>query len=97
MTESELNHKKELMDFEDQKEDRELSIHERKNKAQKYMGFISLFSMLLFTLCMFFVPESRVSVLSDISNLFYISLSGVVIAYMGATAFSAKVSKNKGL
>jgi len=39
---------------------------------------------------MFFVPIDRVKVLSDISNLFYISGSSIVGFYMGSTAYMAK-------
>jgi len=40
-----------------------------------------------FTLSMFFIPLDRVTALSDISNLFYISGAGIVGAYMGTTAW----------
>jgi len=41
----------------------------------------------VFTAAMFFIPLDRVTALSDISNLFYISGAGIVGAFMGATAW----------
>tara|TARA_R110002049_G_scaffold81285_4_gene206535 strand:- start:278 stop:589 length:312 start_codon:yes stop_codon:yes gene_type:complete len=59
----------------------------RKSLAQLRMARYTLISMGLFTVAMFFIPLDRVKVLSDISNLFYISGAGVVGAYMGTTAW----------
>jgi hypothetical protein len=39
---------------------------------------------------MFFIPLDRVTALSDISNLFYISGAGIVGAFMGATAWMGR-------
>ena len=43
-----------------------------------------------FTLSMFFIPIERVTALSDISNLFYISGAGIVGAFMGTTAWMGR-------
>jgi|TARA_E500000318_G_scaffold81845_1_gene77169 hypothetical protein len=62
----------------------------RKNLAQLRMARYTLIGMGVFTVAMFFVPIDRVKVLSDISNLFYISGSSIVGFYMGSTAYMAK-------
>ena len=62
----------------------------RKNLAQLRMARYTLIGMGVFTVAMVFVPIDRVKVLSDISNLFYISGSSIVGFYMGSTAYMAK-------
>ena len=54
------------------------------------MARYTLISMGLFTLAMFFVDIERVNALSDISNLFYLSGTGIVGAYMGTTAWMSR-------
>ena len=62
----------------------------RKNLAQLRMARFSLIAMGAFTLAMFFIPLERVTALSDISNLFYLTGGGIVAAYMGTTAWVQK-------
>ena len=50
----------------------------------------TLIGMGVFTATMFFIPLERVTALSDISNLFYISGAGIVGAFMGATAWMGR-------
>ena len=72
------------------KEIRETENHLRKNLAQLRIAWATLISMALFTVAMFAMPLDRITALSDISNLFYISGAGIVGAYMGATAWMAR-------
>jgi len=72
------------------KEIRETENHLRKNLAQLRIAWATLISMALFTAAMFAMPLDRITALSDISNLFYISGAGIVGAYMGATAWMAR-------
>ena len=72
------------------KEIKETETKLRKNLAQLRMARYTLIGMGVFTVAMFFVPIDRVKVLSDISNLFYISGSSIVGFYMGSTAYMAK-------
>ncbi len=65
----------------------------RKQRAQRRMATASLIAMGGFTVAMFFVSIERVQALSDLSNLFYISGSGIVAAYMGASAFMNRNGK----
>ena len=78
--------------------DHELSIVEahdahRKYKTQERITIGTAISMLVFTIAMFLLPESRISVLTDLSNLFYISGAGIVGTYMGTSAYMAKNGK----
>lgn len=65
----------------------------RKQRAQRRMATASLIAMGSFTAAMFVVDIERVQALSDISNLFYISGSGIVGAYMAASTFMNRSEK----
>ena len=72
------------------KEIKETETKLRKNLAQLRMARYTLIGMGVFTVAMFIVPIERVQALADISNLFYISGSGIVGTYMGTSAYMAK-------
>jgi len=72
------------------KEIRETEDALRKHLAQLRMARWTLIGMGVFTATMFFIPLDRVTALSDISNLFYISGAGIVGAFMGATAWMGR-------
>ena len=61
----------------------------RKHLAQLRLARYSLMGMGVYTLLLFmpFIPDSRIMLLKEISPLLYISLSGVVGAYMGFTSW----------
>ena len=61
----------------------------RKQMHHRNMAWTALVSMLLFTVIMFtpFVPDERIKLLTDISNLFYLAQAGIVGAFMGFAAF----------
>ena len=63
-----------------------------KMDAQRQMAWVSMASMLFFTLAVFLpiFPDARIKALSDLFGLFYIGQAGVVGAYMGMTAYMAK-------
>ena len=50
------------------------------------MGMMIVFTIVLFTPMM---TDSRVEALADLLGLFYIAQTGIVAAYMGATAYMA--------
>jgi hypothetical protein len=79
-------------DGEINKEDLELMILRNKSRAQRHMAWISISSMLLATVFLFSpaISDSRIEALSDILGLFYLSLSGIVGAFMGFTTWMAK-------
>ena len=69
------------------KEIRETETKLRKNLAQLRMARYTLIGMGVFTVACFFIPLDRLTALSDISNLFYISGAEIVGTYMGTTAW----------
>jgi hypothetical protein len=85
-TESELRLKQDLIYFE---------LQEEKATAQKKMAWFALIGMFLVTAILFspLFPDSRIAVITEILGLFYISVAGVVGAYMGVTAW---ITKSKG-
>jgi hypothetical protein len=85
-TESELRLKQDLIYFE---------LQEEKAEAQKKMAWFALIGMFLVTAILFspIFPDSRIVVITEILGWFYISVAGVVGAYMGVTAW---ITKSKG-
>jgi len=83
ITDEELEHVKEIRETE-----RDL----RKSLAQLRMARFTLIGMGVFTAAMFtpWVSVERISALSEISSLFYISGAGIVGAYMGTTAWMSR-------
>lgn len=70
----------------------EIELREKKNRAQKKMAWIAMLSMVIFSILLFtpWIPESRVSALSELIGLFYLAQAGVVGAYMGFTTWMGK-------
>ena len=71
------------------REIRETEDKSRKHLAQLRLARYSLIGMGVYTILLFmpFVPDSRIKLLSEISPLLFISLSGIVGAYMGFTTW----------
>ena len=69
----------------------EIELREEKAESQKRMAWVAMLMMIGFTGLLFsdVVTEGRVSALADLLGLFYIAQTGVVAAYMGATAYMA--------
>jgi hypothetical protein len=69
----------------------EIELREEKADSQKRMAWVAMLMMIGFTGLLFsnVVSEARVSALADLLGLFYIAQTGVVAAYMGATAYMA--------
>src|SRR5210317_685185 len=69
----------------------EIELREEKAESQKKMAWVAMTMMIAFTVFLFlpFMSDSRVSALADLLGLFYIAQTGVVAAYMGATAYMA--------
>ena len=70
----------------------EMEIKEEKAEAHKNMAWVSLVSIICFTVMVFLpvFPDSRIKVLADLSALFYISMAGVCGAYMGMSAYMSR-------
>ena len=64
----------------------------RKLRAQKHMATVALAACLVFTLLLVTpaVSVERVEALSDLFGLFYISMAGIVGAYMGVSAWMSR-------
>jgi len=69
----------------------EVELREEKAESQKKMAWIAMVMMIGFTVVLFtpLMSDSRVNALADLLGLFYIAQTGVVAAYMGATAYMA--------
>ena len=79
------------------KQSEELKRINRKQMHQRNMAWTALVSMILFTAIMFtpIVPDDRIKLLTDISNLFYLAQAGIVGAFMGFAAFDKSGMKGK--
>ena len=82
ITESEIARKERML---------EIELREEKADSQKRMAWVAMLMMITFTAFLFssYVSDNRVSALADLLGLFYIAQTGVVAAYMGATAYMA--------
>ena len=69
----------------------EIELREEKVESQKKMAWVAMLMMIGFTVYLFtpMMSDSRVAALADLLGLFYIAQTGVVAAYMGATAYMA--------
>ena len=69
----------------------EVELSEEKSASQKFMAWVAMGMMIVFTIVLFtpMMTDSRVEALADLLGLFYIAQTGVVAAYMGATAYMA--------
>ena len=74
------------------KEIREFEDMSRKHLAQLRMARWSLIGMGVFTVMLFmpFIPNDRIELLTDVSDLFYITGAGLVGAYMGVSAWMSR-------
>jgi len=70
----------------------EIEIKNRKMESQKQMAWVSLIMIGVVTFFVFtpIVSESRITALSDLLGLFYISCAGITGAYVGVTAWMSK-------
>ena len=69
----------------------EVELREEKAEAQQKMAWIAMVMMIGFTVVLFtpLMSDTRVAALADLLGLFYIAQTGIVAAYMGATAYMA--------
>ena len=70
---------------------KEEEIYERKAKNRRRMAWLSLAALIAsgFSL-VFLVPENRLAQLNGILELYWLSLGGIVGAYVGMSAWSAR-------
>ncbi len=79
------------------KQSEEVKRLNRKQMHQRNMAWLALISMVGFTAVMFspIIPDERIKLLSDVSNLFYLAQAGIVGAFMGFAAFDKSGMKGK--
>lgn len=66
-------------------------VYERKAKNRRRMAWVSLVALIVSGFClMFLVPESRLPQLNGILELYWISLGGIVGAYVGFSAWASR-------
>jgi len=82
ITEEEINRKERML---------EIELREEKAESQKKMAWVAMLMMIGLSIYLFtpMVSDTRVQALADLLGLFYIAQTGVVAAYMGATAYMA--------
>ena len=66
-----------------------------KTRAQEKMAWASIGAICAFTAVLLCLPPERVNALAEVSNLFYISMAGIVGAFMGMTAYMCSVGGKK--
>ena len=83
VTDDEINKAKEIREFEDKS---------RKHLAQLRLARYSLIAIGIYTLLLFmpFISDEIIAQISNILDLFYISLCSVVGAYMGFTSWASR-------
>lgn len=70
---------------------KEEQLYEKKAVNRRRMAWLSLIAMILSAFCiMFFVPEKRLEQLNGLLELYWISLGGIVGAYVGISAWASK-------
>lgn len=61
-------------------------------KNRRRMAWVALVSILIVTILAFFiVAESRLKLLGDVINMFYLSMASIVGAYVGFATLDKKV------
>ena len=61
-------------------------------KNRRRMAWLSLISILIVTILAFFiVAESRLKLLGDVINMFYLTMASIVGAYVGFATLDKKV------
>ena len=69
----------------------EQKIYERKAVNRRRMAWVSLVALIVSGFClMFLVPENRLTQLNGILELYWLSLGGIVGAYVGISAWASR-------
>lgn len=71
--------------------EREEQLYEKKAVNRRRMAWVSLIALIVSAFCiMFLVPEKRLEQLNGLLELYWISLGGIVGAYVGISAWASK-------
>tara|TARA_R110001583_G_scaffold86636_2_gene226340 strand:+ start:6910 stop:7278 length:369 start_codon:yes stop_codon:yes gene_type:complete len=70
----------------------ELDLREEKQDSQRRIAWVAMSSMVLYSLLplMPFVPEDRLSTLSSLSDMLFLSQASIIGLYFGATAYMSR-------
>lgn len=69
----------------------EEKAYERKAQNRRKMAWVSLIAMIATAVALlFFVPDSRLEKIKDMLDLYWISLGGIVGAYVGISTWMTK-------
>ena len=83
VSDAEIERAREIRAFEDQS---------RKHLAQLRIARWTLVGGAVFTIMLFvpIIPDSRIELLKDVSDIFYITVAGIVGSYMGVSAWMTR-------
>ena len=83
VTDEELSRHQELV---------QLELQEEKADSQRKMAWVAISSMVVYALLPLFpfVPEARLSTISSLSDMLFLSQASIVGLYFGATAYMNK-------
>lgn len=72
-------------------DDKEYKVYEKKDINRRRMAWFCLFALILSGFAiMFLVPEKRLESLNGLLELYWISLGGIVGAYVGMSVWASK-------
>lgn len=72
-------------------DEKEYAIYQRKATNRRKIAWVSLVAMIATAFCiMFLVPETKLERIKDMLDLYWISLGGIVGAYVGMSAWASK-------
>lgn len=79
-------------EFELYQQNEKLKASLNKQDTQRKMSWTAIVVMILTTILLFmpFIPDKRIETIIPMLDLFYISLSGIVGAFMGMTAWMSR-------
>jgi hypothetical protein len=83
VSDAEIDRAREIREFEDQS---------RKHMAQLRIARWAMIGGGVFTATLFmpFIPDSRIELLKDVSDVFFITIAGIVGSYMGVSAWMSR-------
>lgn len=83
ISDAEIDRAREIREFEDQS---------RKHTAQLRIARYAMIGGGVFTMMLFmpFIPDARIELLKDVSDVFFITIAGIVGSYMGVSAWMSR-------
>lgn len=72
------------------KEEIELENADLKADARRRMAWTAILSMVMFPLLVFVAPDTIITILGEMSPMFFMSMAGIVAAFFGVDAWISK-------